>query len=194
MTLRGIDMNFIGTQTIETSRFILRKVNLSDAEDMFQNWASDENVARYVTWLAHKDISTTIKVIEAWINKHENEVFFGWCIEWKENAQVIGTIDVATLKQDIETAEIGYCLSQKYWGKGIMTEALIAVANFLFSEVGVNRIEAKHHLKNPASGKVMIKSGMQFEGIQRQATKDNMGNYCDLATYAILKSDWEKKK
>lgn len=186
-------MNLVGTQTIKTSRLILRKITLSDAEDMFQNWASDEEVARYVTWRAHEDISITKKVIESWVEKQSNNDFFAWCIEWKENHQVIGTIDVVSLSSEFETAEIGYCMSQKYWGKGIMTEALIAVEDFLFVEVQLNRIEAKHDTENPASGKVMLKSGMQFEGIKRQAAKDNMGNYCDLATYAILKSDWKNK-
>jgi len=187
-------MNFIGTQTIETKRLILRKINLRDTEDMFKNWASDEDVAKYLTWQAHKDVSVTKTVIESFIERQNDLDYFAWCIEWKENHQVIGTIDIVKLDKQYETAEMGYCISREYWGKGIMTEALLAVEEFLFDRVDLNRIQAKHHVDNPASGKVMSKCGMQFEGVQRKASKDNMGDFCDVATYAILKSDWENAR
>ncbi|GAA0773821.1 hypothetical protein GCM10008908_22630 [Clostridium subterminale] len=75
---------------------------------------------------------------------------------------------------------------------GIITEALKAVINYLFSEVGFNRIVATHDTNNIASGKVMIKSGMKYEGTLRQSEwRDNKGFY-DLAVYAILKDEWLK--
>lgn len=57
--------------------------------------------------------------------------------------------------------------------------------------VGVNRIEARHDTKNPASGNVMVKCGLKLEGIRRQADTDNTG-ICDTAGYAILRRDWSK--
>lgn len=71
-----------------------------------------------------------------------------------------------------------------------MTEALMAVINYLFKEIGMNRIEGRHNILNPASGRVMQKSGMTLEGILRQAkiNKKN-GEFYDLAVYSILKSD-----
>ena len=100
------------------------------------------------------------------------------------------SIDVVNLNEKLATAEIGYCLSKKHWGQGIMTEALKAVIDYLFSEVGLNRIVARHNVHNLASGRVMQKSGMTFEGVQRQSGKDNKGNYCDLAHYSILRGEW----
>lgn len=70
-----------------------------------------------------------------------------------------------------------------------MTEALKAVINYLFEEVGMNRIEARHNTLNPASGRVMQKSGMKFEGIMRQIKVNKYGEFYDLAVYSILKSD-----
>lgn len=81
--------------------------------------------------------------------------------------------------------------SLPFWNKGIITESLNAVIKFFFEEVGINRIEAKHDINNPASGEVMKKCGMQFEGILRQAGKNNTG-LCDLAVYSILKDDIKK--
>ena len=73
-------------------------------------------------------------------------------------------------------------------GKGCVPEALAAVMDFLFDRVGVNRIEAGHDIRNPNSGKVMQKAGMQKEGIHRQAGRNNQGLF-DLVFYAKLKQD-----
>ena len=70
-----------------------------------------------------------------------------------------------------------------------MTEALEAVIQFLFAEVGMNRIEANHDILNPHSGCVMRKCGMKYEGTSRSAGRNNQG-ICDVAKYAILKTDW----
>ncbi len=182
----------IGTLKIETDRLILRKFELRDAEDMFHNWANDDDVTKYMTWTSHQDINVTKYVLSSWIDQYGADNYYRWCIESKETGQVIGGIDVVQIIEDLDCCEIGYCLSKRYWNKGIMTEALIAVENFLFDKVSFRRIQACHDTKNPASGKVMIKSGMQYEGIRRQAGKNNTGEFCDLATYAILRSDWQK--
>lgn len=187
-------MEHVGTRTIETDRLVLRKIDISDAEDMFSNWASDEEVTRYVPWKPHKTIEDTKEIINFWLIDIDDADVYRWCIVYKDSMQPIGTIDVVNLDEDLETAEIGYCLSRKHWGQGIMTEALIAVIDYLFSNVNFNRITAKHNVKNLASGKVMEKSGMTFEGVLRQAGKDNKGDYCDLSYYSILREEWQRKK
>lgn len=185
-------MKNTGTQRIETNRLILRKITTNDASDMFNNWTSDVEVARYLTWDVHKTIEDTKEIISIWEQELEENGCYRWCIELKDINEVIGTIDVIKLNINIESALIGYCMSRKYWNQGIMTEALIEVEKFLFERVGLNRIEAYFDIRNPASGKVMEKAGMSFEGTKRQGAKDNKGNYCDISMYAILKSDWEK--
>lgn len=185
-------MQNIGTQEIETERLLLRKITMNDASDMFNNWASDKEVAKYLTWDAHETIDVTKEIISMWEKELEEDDCYRWCIELSETKEVIGTIDVVKLNVDLESAVIGYCMSKKYWNRGIMTEALIAVQDFLFQHVGLNRVEAYFDTRNPASGKVMEKSGMSFEGIKRQVAKDNEGNFCDISMYAILKSDRER--
>ena len=180
-----------GTQQLETGRLLLRRITLNDAEDMYHNWASDKEVTKHLTWKPHKSIEDTKASISNWEKELEQEDGYRWCIELKENRQVIGTIDVVEINSDIECAMIGYCMAKRYWGQGIMTEAFTAVKDFLFEQVEFNRIEASHHTENPGSRKVMEKVGMSFEGTKREGAKDNEGNLCDIATYAILKSDWE---
>ena len=90
---------------------------------------------------------------------------FDWMVVLKENNLPIGQITVVHIYDD-GTAELGYCFSPNYWNKGYCTECVKAVIKFLFNEVNVTRIIAKHLNDNPASGKVMIKAGMKLINTQ----------------------------
>lgn len=184
-------MNHLGTKTIETERLILRKFKLIDVEDMYNNWANDDDVTRYITWATHKSMEDTEKVVAEYVNDSVRDNYYHWCIVLKETNEAVGSIGAFRLYDDLELFEVGYCIGKRFWNKGITTEAMNAILKFFFEEVGVNRIEARHDTKNPASGKVMSKSGLQLEGILRQAGKNNSG-ICDSAVYAILKEDWLK--
>lgn len=181
-------MQAFGTKTIETDRLILRRFTADDAEDMYRNWASDPEVTRFLTWPTHASPVITGKVISSWIARYADGNTFNWGICLKEEGVVIGSIAVVKLDQDIEAADIGYCLGRAFWGQGIMTEALKAVMDHLFDEVGLRRIAACHDIRNPASGRVMEKAGMKKEGVLRQSGKNNMG-ICDHVWYAMIQSD-----
>lgn len=92
------------------------------------------------------------------------------------------------MEDNISKVQIGYCIGRAYWHKGVTSEALKAVIDFLFDSVDVNRIEARHDSKNPNSGKVMQKCGMKYEGTLRSSNWNNQG-VCDACYYAILKSE-----
>jgi len=179
----------VGTQVLVTERLTLRPIRMDDAEDMFFNWASDPEVSRYLPWLPHPDLAETKTVIASWLEDLKKPEFFHWCIEYAGTA--IGTIAVVSVDERRNFATLGYCLSRRFWNRGIMSEALLAVEEFLFLQAGFNRIEACHHVDNPASGRVMQKAGMRFEGVRRQVALDNQGVLIDLAGYAILRSDWD---
>ena len=177
-----------GTVTLETPRLLLRRAVREDAAAMFRNWASDDEVTKFLTWPTYKNAETAYPVLERWVKSYEDPAFYQWMIVPKELGEPIGSISVVNHRDDIAEAEIGYCIGKAWWHKGIMTEALTAVMAYLFDEVGINRIEAKHDVNNPHSGGVMKKCGMRFEGIARQSDRNNQG-ICDLATYGILRSD-----
>ena len=179
-----------GTQTIETSRLILRRAIREDAEPMFRNWASDPEVTKFLTWPAHSDIAVSEMVIGSWLQEYEKDSYYQWMIELKEIGQPIGSISVVRQNDRVEEAEIGYCIGSQWWHRGIMTEALSAVIAYLFDEVGMNRIAARHDPNNPHSGGVMRKCGMKYEGTNRACDRNNQG-ICDAAQYAMTRSDWE---
>ena len=181
-----------GTQTIETSRLILRRAIREDAEAMFRNWASDPEVTKYLTWPPHENVEVTQNLLERWTTEYEKDDYYHWMIVLKEIGEPIGSLLVTTVGR-AQSAHIGYCIGQKWWHKGIMHEAVQAVIKYLFEEVGYHRVEAMHDPNNPNSGRVMRKCGMKYEGTTHASDRNNQG-ICDADHYAILRSDWGKPK
>lgn len=179
-----------GTQTIETPRLILRRAVREDAQAMLRNWASDPEVTKFLTWPTHDSIDVTRTVLESWLAEYEKDNYYQWMIVLKEIGEPIGSISVVRQNQRVEAAEIGYCIGSAWWHRGIMSEALSAVINYLFTEVGMNRIAACHDPNNPHSGGVMRKCGMIYEGTTRASDWNNQG-ICDMAIYSILRSKWK---
>ena len=182
-------MTHIGTQYIETERLILRRFELSDAPAMFANWASDGEVTKYLTWPTHADVSVTERILGEWVPQYEEDNCYRWAITVKKNGpEPIGSIDACHWRGDGDVPEIGYCMGRRWWHQGIMSEALDAVIDFLFHQVSVQHIFAKHDVKNPHSGGVMRKCGMKFVEIREKANRNNQGE-CDCACYMIEASD-----
>ena len=181
-------MNHLGTKNIQTSRLILRPFTLEDADAMYHNWASDPDVTKYLTWPTHTSVEVSRMVLSDWVSHYGEENYYQWAIVPKDLGQPIGSIAAVHIHDRVGKVEIGYCIGKNWWHQGIMTEALTAVIDFFFEEVGANRVEACHDLNNLHSGAVMAKCGMIFEGTQRQAGINNQG-LCDLSWYAILASD-----
>ena len=182
-----------GTQTIETARLILRRAVREDAEPMFRNWASDPEVTKYLTWPTHENPGVSAWVIGSWLQEYEKDNYYQWMIELKEIGEPIGSISAVRQREDVGEAEIGYCIGRNWWHKGIMTEALTAVIRYFFTEVGMDRIAARHDPNNPNSGGVMRKCGMKYEGTNRACDRNNQG-VCDAAQYAILRSEWQQPR
>ena len=90
------------------------------------------------------------------------------------------------------SAEVGYSFARKEWNRGYATEALQAVLASVFTSLSVNRIEAQHDVRNPASGRVMEKCGMKKEGVLRQRIL-NKNEYIDVALWSVLRTDLEGK-
>lgn len=183
-----------GTITLETERLILRRFALEDSESMFNNWANDSEVTRFLSWSAHENVDVTRTVISSWLQGYENPETYSWAIVLKEINQPIGSIALVSVNSKNLCAEVGYCIGEPYWHKGYTSEAFVRVLEFVFNEVGFNRIEAKHDVRNPHSGGVMKKCGMTFEGTLRQVGLDRNNEFFSCDLYSILRSEWEKRK
>lgn len=178
-----------GTRTIKTERLVLRRFTVDDADLAFKNWESDERVTKFLSWDPHKSPEETKKLFLEWCDAYENPTTYNWAIEY--DGQPIGSISVVRISSNHEYAELGYCMGFDFWGKGIMTEAVKGVIDFLFNEVGMNRIGICHAVENPASGKVAEKCGLTYEGIQRERFKSRWGEFLDIKMWSILKGEWK---
>ena len=185
-------MQHKGTCTIETERLILRRFQMEDAAAMHRNWASDPEVTKFLTWPPHASEDVSRYVLGLWVPAYEKADYYQWAIVLKELGEPIGSIAVVKQSDSTQMAHIGYALGRAWWRRGIMTEALRAVMDYLFDEVGFSRIEAMHDPNNPHSGGVMKKCGMKYEGTLRKADRNNQG-ICDACYYALLAEEREKK-
>ena len=179
-----------GTQVIETGRLRLRRFRPEDAPTAFANWTNSAEVCRHLQWAPHGTVQATHDVLERWIARYDNPACYHWCIALRGSDEAIGALEFVALSEHNRWAEAGYCLGRAWWGQGIMTEALRAVVDFAFTRTPLHRIEARHSVKNPASGRVMEKAGMTYEGTARGRSLVH-GDFVDTAQWAILREDWE---
>lgn len=182
-------MTHVGTKTIETERLILRRFTEDDADCVYCNWAGDPTVTRYLRWEHHKSINETKTILAEWIRSYDDPAYYNWAIILKETDECIGSVGCAWMNERVHMIHTYYCIGKRWWGDGIVTEAYTAVIKFFFEEVNANRIEAYHEPNNPASGKVMQKCGLRYEGTLRRADYNNTG-IVDAAVYAIIESDF----
>lgn len=104
------------------------------------------------------------------------------------SGELCGAIGLA-IDAENNHAELGYWIGKPHWGQGYCTEAGTAVVRYGFEVLGLHRIHSAHFSHNPASGRVMQKIGMRYEGCRRQHIR-KWENFEDLVQYGILKSDW----
>lgn len=179
-----------GTITLETERLILRRFREDDAIGMYENWASDSEVTKYLTWQTHKNVADSMEIINLWIKDYHKKEVYQWAIQLKESNKIIGSISLFDVDNHNENCELGYCIGRLFWNKGIVTEAALAVIKFAFKDVGFKRITACHDIGNPASGRVMEKCGLKYEGTLRKIIKNNKGELVDHKYYSIIMEDY----
>ncbi len=180
---------FYRLPTLETVDLILRKPAMKDTGDIFR-YASDPEVARYVLWEPHRSPAETRSFVRFLRSRIRAGYPSSWVVVLKKTGAVIGTIGFIWYSETNRSAELGYSFSREYWNHGYATQALGAVLDASFTSLPLNRLEAQHDVRNPASGRVMEKCGLRQEGILRDRIV-NKGEYVNVALYAILRSDWE---
>ncbi len=175
---------------IETERLILTELTAGDIPQIVK-YAANRRISDYTLNLP---FPYTEKDAVYWINlsnqgfKNGTHLIFG--IRLKTENQLTGGIGL-TIEQRFNRAEIGYWIGEPFWNKGFVSEATRAIIQFSFDKLALNKITSSHFEKNPASGKVMLKSGMIKEGeLKEHIRKDSV--YHSLVVYGLTKSDYGK--
>ena len=183
---------FSNLPRFETKRLVLRRIEDDDYEDMFE-YSADLEVTKYLTWQPHATVNETKEYILNLQKRYEAGKFFDWGLVYKEDGRFVGTCGFTSINITQNTSEIGYVLSKKYWGMGLIPEALESIMDFGFSYFGFDKIEARFLDGNENSKKVMQKAGMVFEKTDRNVLHIK-GEYRTVHTYSITKNDFEKRK
>lgn len=176
-----------GLTHLQTERLVLRPVAMEDVEAMY-DYLQDEETVRFITV---PPVKTRQEVLENSIQGYFMLDPIGkWAIVYDQ--KMVGTIDLR-LNEAHRQAEIGYALNQNYWGRGIMPEAAAAILAVGFDQLKLVRIFSEHDVRNPKSGRVMTKIGMQQEGVayKSQIIK---GEVVDMVHYGITDTQYQAKK
>lgn len=176
-----------GTVMLRTKRLTLRRFERGDADAMYKNWGADPAVSEKLQWERHASPEESENLIAGWCAQYQYEDYYNWAIEYEGDA--VGNVAVHALSEKHMRAELGYCLGSRFWGRGIMTEAVGAVIAHLICEVGLNCICAMHRTDNPASGRVMAKCGMKPCGVLPSYAVIK-GEPRDLCVHIITANDW----
>ena len=173
-------------ENIQTECLILRKPRMEDAPAIFDGYAQDLEVIRYLTWKPHQSIRETEQFLLACEQLWRTRKDFAYAITFKGVDKLIGMFGLHPMNLKVE---VGYALAHPYWGKGYMTEALRAVIDWALVQPDIFRVQAFCDVGNLGSARVMEKAGMQREGLlRRYVLHPNISDEPrDVYLYAVVK-------
>lgn len=159
-------MRFAEFHPIETERLLLRQLQLGDVYEYYERLFGDGDVSRYMLFEPHQTILESLESVQRKLKRYEEENFYCWGVELKEEAGLMGLVELLRFDEQTNTCSFVYMLGCDYWNQGYGTEMLKAVFQFAFDELEVERIVADHMTENAASGRVMEKAGMKHIGTE----------------------------
>lgn len=151
------------TPVLESERLILRPLTVNDAEHIYKSWTSDPEVAKFMIWDVHKNVSDTItwlKIEEDYLLSDQN---YGWGLVLKDTGELFGAAGIY-YKDNLGCYELGYNIMKKYWGQGLATEAGKLILYFATHKLGETKFFCRHAVDNIGSMKVMTKLGFKCVG------------------------------
>jgi len=175
---------------IETQRLILRRPTADDA-DAFM--AAFNHAAVIDMFLEKESMLSKEEVLERFASaerREESRSGFERCIYLKDSGKLVGGVSVWVDWEDLK-GEVAFWCTPRHQGRGIATEALCALRDWCFAELGLERIYGASAVDNPASARVMEKAGMRLEGVLRHDCR-RKDSFVDSRLYAIVRSDWER--
>ena len=174
---------------LTTQRLLLRELQKKDAARLAELLRDPD-----VSGCLSRDFSNiTVKQQRGFIKRNHKAFLQGKTLQWgicdRATGVLMGCINKMPIDRGNRSATAGFWLGKAYWGQGYMTEAFQAVLTYCFEEMHLNRVSAGHLEDNAASGRVMRKCGLQYEGTHRQALYLRE-QYRDVLMYAILREDY----
>ncbi|WP_442600124.1 GNAT family N-acetyltransferase [Neobacillus sp. D3-1R] len=175
---------------LKSDLLTLKKIEPHDIEEVFEIYSND-NVFEFCGIIPKHNKETVKKMIGHFERDYLKKMRIKWGIYTNEDRKLVGIIEAMDFNQKVNMVTIGYFLAETSWGKGLATEAVRLLVEFLFTQVKVNRIQAEVMPPNSKSKNVLLKNGFIKEGTLRQATLWSGKGIVDLEIYGLLKQDYE---
>ncbi len=188
MSIESVFQTFPG---LETKNLYLREMLPGDATAVFQILA-DTEVTRFYDDDPFTDVSQARVQIAAWANGFEAKRTIRWGIARKNRNVIIGSCGLYGFHTWHMRGSLGYELARAYWRQGIMTEALSAIIDFGFNEIGLNRLDARVMPGNHASIRLLEKLGFRNEGLLREYERWAGKGYVDLYVFSLLQREYKE--
>lgn len=182
-------MKYAEFKELETPRLVLRKLTREDIPLYHTRLSGSREVTKYMLFQPQQDISGTAAAVEKVLNRYETGKCYRFCIALKDSRELIGIIEPLRFNEEQSSCSFAYMLGRDFWGQGYGTEALRAVLDFLFRDMEIELVQADHMAENAASGAVMRKAGMVYQGTIPDAYEKD-GKLHDAPQYAITRSQW----
>ena len=179
----AVKETFANPPTLSTERLLLCRITEENA---------DPDVTRYLTWSCHSSLKETERYTKFLQKKYADGSFNDWGVILKETGKLIGTCGYTSFDYTEKTAELGYVLAKPYWGKGYAPEAVKCVMKYAIDIFGITGFSAKHMEGNDASGKVMQKCGMKFEGLYKHSMYIK-GEFKNIIVYRCTAEEFLEK-
>jgi len=170
--------------TLETKRLRIRPYSEADIPELLPLIGARE-VAATTLRIAHP---YTEQDARAFLELAKEPDKLWLAITLRVEGRQIGGIGLR-LERLHQHAELGYWLGVPFWGQGYATEAAREVIRYGFENLRLHRIFASHFQHNPASGKILKKLGMRYEGCQREHLR-KWDQFVDSELYGILRREW----
>ncbi len=148
---------------LDGENIYFKQLSLDDFEEIHE-FASDENVARYIGWDLSHNLKDTIELIEGMLEKESTGVSLYASIVHKETHKVIGTCMIFNFNKEARHAELGYVLSADYWNKSYGSETVRIICDYSFEYLKLHKLHGRVVDVNIGSSKVLEKNGFVLEG------------------------------
>lgn len=176
-------------QPLETSRLLLRPLEICDAPALFA-YMTDPEVMRYAGMEPFTHPREADEFLQALARYVQDGRALRWAITRKPDRRLLGTIGYHNWHKAYARAEIGYELAREHWGNGYATEAAAVVVAHGFEALNLNRIQAVVIPRNPASRRVLEKLGFTAEGLLREYLVSD-GQFMDVQMLRLLRSEYQ---
>jgi len=177
-----------------SKNLVLKKIEDVNSQEVYEIYSNDK-VFEFCGIIPKHNIQIIINMISHFERDYNKKSKVKWGIFQKNvNNKLVGIIEAMDFNQKVDMVTIGYFLAQPYWGKGIASDAVSKLIEFLFEKVNVNRIQAEVMPANEVSKKVLLKNGFVKEGLLRQVALWSGKGIVDLEIYGVLKKEYNKNR